>query len=87
MEHTITSYIIGEGIRATTTGNYTFDYTELDEAFNLEPGSVKDMSHDIEQCLLNCPDIVADVELTDEEIDVVFYLKYCPYYIEEKEED
>ena len=73
----IVSFLIGEGVRATTNGKYVVAFQKLDEIFEIEPGTSKSFSYKILEGLYDS-DMVSDVTIQEEEINILFYLKYCP---------
>lgn len=73
----ITSYLIGEGIRYTDNGNYIEQFENLDDIFNQEKGTIKEISYEIMESLYNSG-MVMDVNINDEEIDIIFQLQFCP---------
>ncbi len=77
----IADELIQEGRRNTTEGNYVTFFEELGE----DRAFVEDNLPDIKFALENRME-VSDVEVTDECLDINFYLQYCPQY-EEKQED
>ncbi len=80
---TIAEYLIDEGTANTFSGNYNFEYTEINERFGV--------ALPVDDELLNMivdhldKDIVADV-VTGKDIDIMFYTKYCPNVEDEETE-
>lgn len=80
---TIAEYLIDKGTADTYSGNYHFDYTEINEKFGV--------ALPVDENLLNMivenldTDIVSDVA-TGKDIDIMFYTKYCPNAIDEETE-
>ena len=80
---TIAEYLMDEGTANTYSGNYIFDYTEINERFGV--------ALPVDENLLNMivenldKDIVSDVT-TGKDIDLMFYTQYCPNVIDEETE-
>lgn len=80
---TIAEYLIDEGTARTFSGNYHFDYTEINERFGV--------ALPVDDELLNMivdhldTDIVSDV-ITGKDIDIMFYTQYCPNTEDEETE-
>lgn len=80
---TIAEYLMDEGTANTYSGNYIFDYTEINERFGV--------ALPVDENLLNMivenldTDIVSDVT-TGKDIDLVFYTQYCPNVEDEETE-
>ncbi len=80
---TIAEYLIDKGTADTYSGNYHFDYTEINERFGV--------ALPVDENLLNMivknldTDIVSDV-ITGKDIDLMFYTQYCPNAIDEETE-
>ena len=72
---TIAEYLIDEGTASTYSGNYHFDYTEINERFGVALPADNELLDMIMENLDT--DIVSDV-ITDGDIDLMFYTQYCP---------
>ncbi|MDD4493128.1 MAG: hypothetical protein PHV32_02055 [Eubacteriales bacterium] len=80
---TIAEYLIDEGTASTFSGNYHFDYTEINEHFGVALPVDDELLDMIVDSLDK--DIVADV-VTGKDIDIMFYTKYCPNVEDEESE-
>lgn len=80
---TIAEYLIDEGTASTFSGNYPFDYTEINERFGVALPVDDELLDMIVDSLDK--DIVADV-VTGKDIDIMFYTKYCPNVEDEETE-
>ena len=69
---TIAEYLIDNGTANTYSGNYHFDYTEINELLDMIVNNLD-------------TDIVSDV-ITGEDIDIMFYTNYCPNVSNEETE-
>ncbi len=70
----IVDEIIKEGTEETATGNYIFSIEGLKEEYDFDIGS---FTEEIAKELLEREE-VCDVEIANEDINVNFYLDYCP---------
>ena len=73
---TIADYMMNIGTGRTRSGNYHFEFSEINESFGIDLPSDSDMLDKIVSSLDS--EIVSDVDTT-EDFDLMFYLKYCPY--------
>lgn len=80
---TIAEYLIDEGTASTFSGNYHFDYTEINERFGVALPVDNELLDMIADNLDK--DIVADV-VTGKDIDIMFYTQYCPNVEDEETE-
>ena len=80
---TIAEYLIDEGTASTYSGNYCFDYTEINERFGVALPVDDELLDMIVDSLDK--DIVADV-VTGKDMDIMFYTKYCPNVEDEETE-
>lgn len=80
---TIAEYLIDEGTASTFSGNYPFDYTEINERFGVALPVDDELLDMIVDSLDK--DIVADV-VTGKDIDIMFYTQYCPNVEDEETE-
>lgn len=80
---TIAEYLMDEGTANTYSGNYIFDYTDINERFGVALPADEKMLRMIAKNLDK--DIVADV-LMGNAIDIMFYTQYCPNAIDEETE-
>lgn len=80
---TIAEYLTDKGTELTHTGNYHFDFEEINGHFGTSFPQDKDLLQKVIDAL--CPDIVSDIETSDD-FDLMFYLDYCPNYEGEDEE-
>lgn len=80
---TIAEHLIDEGTASTYSGNYCFDYTEINERF----GVALPVDNELLDMIVDSldKDIVADV-VTGKDIDLMFYTKYCPNVEDEETE-
>lgn len=78
LDTVVTSFLIGEGLRATTDGNFSEDFHTLDEIFNLDYGTTYEISEEIISNLSMC-DMVTYASADEKQITINFDLKYCPY--------
>lgn len=74
----VTSFLIGEGLRATTDGSFSEEFHTLDEIFNQDYGTIFGISCEIISNLSKC-DMVTYASVNDTQIIINFDLKYCPY--------
>ena len=80
---TIAEHLIDEGTANTYSGNYCFDYTEINERFGVALPVDDELLDMIVDSLDK--DIVADV-VTGKDIDLMFYTQYCPNVEDEETE-
>lgn len=80
---TIAEYLIDEGTASTFSGNYHFDYTEINERFGVALPVDNELLGMIVDHLDT--DIVSDV-ITGKDIDIMFYTQYCPNVEDEETE-
>lgn len=81
---TIAEYLIDEGTDNTHSGNYHFEFSEINERFGTSLPSDTEMLDKIVSALDS--EIVSDVDTT-EDFDLMFYLDFCPYADEDEELD
>ena len=81
---TIADYIYQTGTEETTTGNWHFPFSEINEKFAVNLIEDKKLLKMICDKLDDYP--VADLECGNSEFDVMFYTAYCPYVDEDTEE-
>lgn len=70
----IAEYITEEGTRRTLSGSYHFEFEDINELFDTDLPNDEEMLDMIWSCF--DPDIVQEC-ITDEDFDMMFYLKYC----------
>lgn len=80
---TIAEYLIDKGTASTFSGNYCFDYIDINERFGVALPADEKMLRMIANNLDK--DIVADV-LMGNDIDLMFYTQYCPNVEDEETE-
>lgn len=72
---TIAEYLIDNGTEFTHTGNWHFDFSEINKTFGVSlPSDTEMLKAIVDELDRN---IVADIDTT-EDFDLDFYLKYCP---------
>ena len=81
---TIAEYLIDVGTDNTRSGNYHFSFNEINERYGTSLPCDKEMLDKIVSALDS--EIVAEVDAT-EDIDIMFYLGYCPYAEDDEELD
>lgn len=70
----IVDNIIEEGTSETASGSYIFTFKELEEEYGVDVGCLKSNFFDE----VTKREEVSEVDITDEDIQVYFYLDYCP---------
>lgn len=79
LARTIAKHLIDVGTENTTTGNWHFSFEEIDELFGTNLKEDAETVKLITDELWNNSDIIADIVVSKEEFDLIFYLDYCPY--------
>lgn len=79
----IAEYLMDEGTANTSSGNYHFDYSEINEIFGVALPADDELLDMIVKHLDT--DIVSDVN-TVEDFDLMFYTQYCPNATDEETE-
>ena len=78
----IAKYMVDIGISNTTTGNYIFTYSEINQMFKTNLPNDFDLLSEIVDVLYNRYDsVIADLDfdwVRDGSFDFIFYLDYCP---------
>ena len=72
---TIAEYMTDEGCEFTHSGNWHFDFSEINKAFGVSLPSDKEMLDAIVDAFDR--NVVSDVDTT-EDFDLMFYMAYCP---------
>ena len=72
---TIAEYMTDEGCEFTHSGNWHFDFSEINKAFGVSLPSDKEMLDAIVDAFDR--KVVSDVDTT-EDFDLMFYMAYCP---------
>lgn len=79
--NTIAKYMVDIGISNTTTGNYIFKYSEINQMFKTNLPNDFNLLSEIVDVLYNRYDsVIADLDFDwvhDSGFDFVFYLDYC----------
>lgn len=74
----IAVYMVTEGCNSTTTGNYIFEFKEIEDKFNIKLN--KDLIEEITSyAYQNNKNKIIEVE-TKNCFDFIFYLNSCPNY-------
>ena len=79
--HEIAKYIVETGTKETTTGNYIFEFDEINQKFGADIPEDIDLYHDIIDTLFDdYADIVCetDAPIKGGVFDIIFYLEHCP---------
>ena len=77
----IAKYIVETGTKETTTGNYIFEFDEINQKFGVNVPDDIDMYNDIIGALFDgYDDMICEIEdpLKRRAFDIVFYLENCP---------
>ena len=78
----IAEWIVEEGTKNTTEGNWVIFFDELSRDENFAKANAEEIA-----AVLELRKEVSDVELTPDAFDTNFYLDYCPNYIPQAGED
>lgn len=70
-------FIVADGTSQTTEGNWILSFAELEERTGLEMDCNPFLQEILGDMLCDRPE-VADLTIEDEQIDVVYYLDFCP---------
>lgn len=73
----IADYMTDIGTQSTQSGNWYFDFSEINERYGVNLPSDRDMLDKIVDCFNRS--IVADIDVT-ENFDIIFYTAFCPNY-------
>lgn len=76
----IAKYIVETGTKETTTGNYIFEFDEINERFGVNIPDDENLYYDIIDALYEYADMIGEIEdpLKRRAFDIVFYLENCP---------
>ena len=78
LDEIVTSYLIGEGIRATEDGHFIQNFSALDDIFNQEPGVILGIADKLLENLQQCA-LVNNAKTDTLQIYITFDKKFCPY--------
>lgn len=73
---TIADYLIDTGTENTTTGNWNIGFNDINQMYGINLPKDSEMLDAITNSLDR--DILADLDLSDDSFDMVFYFNYCP---------